>query len=60
MTCEHEFISVEEDAWGRRYDVCEDCGEEIEPEDTRDFESIAEARAERHRPAGADHRFGTW
>ena len=58
--CEHEDTYVDEDNYGNSYLICEDCGAEVEPEDTRDFEQMAEDRAERHRPAGADHRFGTW
>lgn len=44
--CDHEHLVDEEDQWGRPFIVCEDCGDEIEPEDTRDYEAIMEARAE--------------
>ena len=37
MTCEHEFTVTETDNWGREYVVCEICGIELEPEDTRSF-----------------------
>jgi len=44
VVCDHEFTVTEEDPWGKPYVVCEECGQEVEPEDTRDFEAIAEAK----------------
>ena len=35
--CEHEFTVTETDNTGVDYTVCEDCGKEVEPEDTRSF-----------------------
>ena len=37
LMCEHEFTVTETDNWGVDYCVCEDCGKEVEPEDTRSF-----------------------
>jgi hypothetical protein len=48
--CPHESTTEAEDMRGRIFLVCEDCSAEIAPEDTRDYEAIVEARAERHRP----------
>lgn len=50
MACEHLDTVIEEDSWGHQYVVCEDCGTEVETEDTRDFEAIIADRAERRRP----------
>ena len=35
MGCEHEFTATETDNWDTDYCVCEDCGKEVEPEDTQ-------------------------
>ena len=41
--CNHDrdlgdvFTVTESDPWGNEYSVCEDCGEEVEEEDTRSF-----------------------
>ena len=35
--CEHEHTITEVDNLGNEYTVCEDCEEEVEPEDDRSF-----------------------
>lgn len=35
--CEHEHTYLDSDAWGVCVEICEDCGEEMECEDTRSF-----------------------
>lgn len=35
--CEHEHTYLDRDAWGCSVVLCEDCDEEMEPEDTRSF-----------------------
>lgn len=37
MSCEHDYTYEDEDYFGKRYLICEECGEEVEPVDTRSF-----------------------